>query len=144
MCYCDDYPNDHVNTPEDIQRAYRAEATMCVKKTQRYLNGKHVNISSCYAPHPDFPHIGVEDGGELTYDGCRHDMHACQHRAAEPVRAHAAALAAASRPLVAPTRRHTPSPPQTLAATHPRRYIYRCTHPHAATTTTTHTHRRAS
>merc|ERR1719263_138853 len=79
-CRCDSYSDERIKTPEDIEEAKKKRWTMCARATLDYDGSRatHHAELTCYAPHAEYPTVGHDDGGGLTFDGCRSDMLACE------------------------------------------------------------------
>jgi len=77
-CACDSFPD----AKGDLEYLHDMHGkTMCMKIEVLRMPraGDQLNLV-CHAPHPDYPHVGVEDGGHRTWEGCRSDQVACSFR----------------------------------------------------------------
>lgn len=57
----------------------QGEYTYKHPSTQKLHTAKEYEFETqCFEPHPEYPAIGIEDGGRLTEEGCRSDMIPCR------------------------------------------------------------------
>jgi len=77
LCTCDVYRQKWMSDISAIRDAFGSGGKMMCMKVEEISPLVHQHV--CDDVHPEYPEIGENDGGGLTYGGCRSDSSRCLH-----------------------------------------------------------------